>query len=283
MTMNRRKNFFNFINKYFLYYLVIQTLFLIVEGEDEDCTSCSFNTLTKKCESTTGCTKCRPHLGTEECYYCKNITDNDFYSIGDDGTCTIKESCQNKIVEETNECVSQCFGGTYQLGDDYCTWFCTEAKNRYNPYLNICKCKYYFKIEEEGQMKKKKYKCLSDTTNIDTEDCNYFDYETKECISEDSCKKKKVKVVNEGEKTRCSNECFSGEYYYKNGETEYCSTTHPTDLYCHKNEVTNIFNCAEACYDNEDIYDGNICTKECLDTTKKIKIDLSVPKKKLEC
>ena len=162
MIMNKRKSFSFFIHKYFFYYIIIQILFLIVLSEK--CDKCEVND-NKVCSLKSGysegdCAGCKPHLNTQDCYKCSGNDDSKYYLIGDDGSCAKKDSCQNKVVEETNECVGQCFEGTYQLGDDYCTFTCENDPKRevYNSQLKICKCKNIFKIDLVGG--KKKYQCL---------------------------------------------------------------------------------------------------------------------------
>ena len=95
--------------------LIIIIFFLLPSFiNSEECTCENNNGI---CDGS-GCnSNCKSDLLSNSCKTC-NMEGKSFYYINTDGICTPIDSCSNKIVFESNECVSSC-GNKYSMGD-YC-------------------------------------------------------------------------------------------------------------------------------------------------------------------
>ena len=210
--MNAKLIFNNKNRTYYIFLIILPILFLSIKSEE------SCDNLINDNECNTNCPNYKPSIVEKKCIDCSNqINSNsdDFFIIkeGVCQKCTNKEN-NGKVIYKTKECVSYCPSQTWELGD-FCYFENEINSNSMKNYTKIpyqtlkCLDKYKKDIIKGFTQ----YTCLNNGGNCDT---NYYDGETKECISESECNNNKYKYKKiEGSQTRCTSKCFKEEYTYE--------------------------------------------------------------------
>ena len=239
------------ILKYYIFIIIIQVLLSLIHNKK--CNNCEI--YTNKCipiatepspSDNCNCSLARPHFGDNSCYLCTK--ENGFYSIDSNGNCEDKNSCPNKIIIDTNECVGHCPNKTCELGD-----FCYSNSNLEpynieliegtNFFLNLCKCKYKYNITKII-LEKEKYYCFNSEENCPSK---YYNSDTKECITD--CGSNKIKEIKDGNgniiEYECRSRCNYNDFYYIENNT-----------------------CLESCPEKTFVYENFDGTKDCLNECK---------------
>ena len=232
---------------FFLYFS-----FLLIKCEK--CDQCFYNKETTRYNNNNNqgsCINCRHYHNTENLTYkCEgNNEEYKFYTIYMNESCQYKEKCDNKVINETKECVGHCPSDTYELGD-YCYYIID-----YDRMINITekpfgtlKCKYKFNITKDSG-DRIIYNCFINETNCTTP---YYDGDTLECI--ETCNKNYIKQ----EDGRCSSKCNNSEYI--DIDNKYCLDNCPNYYY---ESLDGPGKCVNEC-NFEDIYDVDNNNKKCV-------------------
>ena len=241
MNILFKSNFKN-IRRFYIFFALLQFFYLSIKCEN--CEACVYpNT----------CENCKYHEEDRKYYPCLNI--NSFYIINN-GICEDRSEngCTNKVIYETNECVGRCPSQTYELGD-YCYRSCPEESDPYSDSIfKYCKCKYKYIITKDiGN--RDKYECLEDGATCSDNHLNYYDLDTKQCVS--NCNKKIFE--KSGEDARCSSECELDKFSYSNKCYEKC----PEEAKYYYTLIGGKKNCIDKC-DEGDIYLKNEENIECV-------------------
>ena len=264
-------------------FIILFFLFLyfpLIKGTDDECVGC--NAITRiSCSGSSGSScnvNCRPKFTTSICYFC-DFSGQNYYKINDVGTCSPKSACDDgeKIVYQSNECVSSCDTNSYKMGD-YC-YLNIPLNSECDTTSKVCTCKYKYFITYTN---KQEYHCLGENEDCPL-DYNYYDADTKECGSTgcSSSKKKKIEYRSNGSLiNRCSTACFDNELLISD---DYCIKNCPetsNQLFYYPNEndekivkcvsdcsiysLKKLNNkCVSSCANNNHYLVGNICFSTC--------------------
>ena len=258
--MKTKKYFNNNVFKYQLSIFIIQIIFSLIKSQLSD--KCEYNPSDNdfKCKpkldaTVENCKTVHLHLEDQQCYKCEGNEDG-FYQIINDGTCVNMDSCTNKIISETKECVGHCPSEYCEFGD-----FCyhKDKTGEYNliyqdidlPY-KTCKCQSNKYKKKEGN--KVEYECIEQGEPCG--DGKFYNLDTGECV-ENCDEDDKIYEEEEGNnigELRCSSECKIGEYLY---EKRCYKNNCPENTY--KSNITGSYLCVESC----SIYDEN--NRACID------------------
>ena len=266
----------NDVHKYYLFIFITQIILALIKSQlSEICEYDSSNFRCKlKTDSEGNCVGVRLHLEDKNCYECPANSDS-FYTIySNNKTCEDRGSsgCPNKIIYETKECVGHCPYDFYELGD-----FCyRESSLVEGNILNLvkvtdtpsktCKCKFNKYNISTITGGKKRYDCKGESEYCDSK---FYNLDTGQCV--ENCGENDKKLVkmsgNKILETRCSSECETGEFLFKE-ENQCYEENCPERTY--KYEKTGYKECVRNC----DIYNEgkNSCLDKC-DEGKKIIYD----------
>ena len=217
-----------FHKKNFIGFLLIK-LFLIYQiyCESQNCDNCRVND-DKSCISSTSdpdlCpSNCRTSfIISTGCHYCDFAPLQQYYSITTN-ECIVKRFCgiDEKLIDNTKECVESCNYGYYELGD-YC--YTESGKPQYSEIIDYkLKCQYNYYINSTEGLKK--YTCLQSGINCPPEFPSYY-LNDKLCFQGD-CEALEIsdirtKIIEEGNSYECFTKCNNEDYLKINGHSKYC-------------------------------------------------------------
>ena len=262
-----------FLNSLFLkckiiFYILLFISIKLTINTDPECAGCK--AINNKCVFKDACQNigpitdeckcnenCRAHLyedGDEKCYDCTEAfrsSNSKLYTIEDE-ICKLKSiSDCNKIIIESNECVSDCSPG-YEFGD-YCYSSCDENLG-IEPDASSsqkCKCKEdHYYIEEEIPQNKKYLRCTKTCPS------GYYNYNTKFCIKNiQNCEGDLDKIIDNNGCTDSCNDHNKFLYY----ETETINGNIITKQYC----LDECPNQKKFYYENNLPFGEKICLPQC--------------------
>jgi len=273
------------INKidYYLFIYLFFYFFQIIKAAvpDDEC-SLGCKLVDKKCDHNstfleTCPSYCVPDLVEGKCYKCEGFYSTIYYIFSTDGnhTCGLGGSCgNNKLVFNTRQCVTQCYGqGTYSLyemdGICYTKEECGEA-NRKIVSTKKCDCKYLFSRKKEVNKKKFSRHCYGEGELCGPEHTQY-DSDTRICGNCGAGKLKKYETRPKSTNIlRCSTLCKPKEFEYNGYCLDSCPATtfkyyDPDRGYQCLNSCSGYIignECVPSC-DSHYIYENNTCKSTC--------------------
>ena len=279
-------NYLRFI--LFLSYLFSQSIFC------QECSGGSYSAdPTISSELNNNNDDCRFSVVKKEWYKCINKIgygdEKAYFAITKNDECFFVRDCgliegQVMGVYQTKECIESCAkihdslkGNFIQYGD-----FCIYSVNQGNDVTEIIGSdpSNYDLIQNNGykilKCNKAEYKDTSTYFGMTYTKClkgtscpgNYYDYETHECVSECSGKKKIKRTETEPIKYQCVSECNNNTaFYYTKTDDDECYDQCPDNTYYY-NGTQRPIECIDSC-DNDFIVvenhgqNSNICNKSC--------------------
>jgi len=303
----KQKNI-NTIDYYLFIYLLFYFFQIIKAAVPDDVCSLGCKLVDKKCTHNSDYLEtcpsyCVPDLVEGKCYSCgENLNSTIYYIfvVNENHRCGLGGSCGgNKLVLNTRQCVSQCYGqGTYNLyemdGVCYTEKECGEG-NRKLISNNKCDCIYLY--SRTSYINKYLRHCYGEGELCGPEHTMY-DLDTRICGT-GGCATGKVKKYETRPRStnilRCSTQCKSGEFKLNGYCLDDCPANtfrynDPIEGYICVNSCSSYLNgyingnkCVPICTDY--IYDNRTCKSTCdrpFLYNEETKLDLSISKSKWE-